>query len=46
MQIFVKTLTGEIVALEIKSKDTIGQVKARLLDKDGIYVQFNIPEYI
>jgi len=36
MVIFVKTLTGKTITLEVKANDTIKNVKAKILDKRGI----------
>ncbi|XP_057600484.1 ubiquitin-like [Hippopotamus amphibius kiboko] len=36
MQIFVKTLTGKTITLEVKPSDTTETVKAEMQDKEGI----------
>ena len=35
LQIFVKTLTGKTITLEVEGTDTIEAVKAKIQDKEG-----------
>ncbi|KAF8327884.1 ubiquitin-related domain-containing protein [Cantharellus anzutake] len=37
MQIFVKTITGRTITLEVESSDTVGQVKRKFWQKEGIH---------
>ena len=41
MQIFVKTLTGKTITLEVEASDTIENVKAKIQVKFFYYYQYS-----
>ena len=38
MQIFVKTLTGKTITLEVESSDSIESIKTKIQDKGGLQI--------
>jgi len=36
MQIFVKTLTGKTITMQVDSQDTVQSLKSKITDKEGI----------
>ncbi len=42
MQIFVKTLTGKTITLEVESSDTIDNVKSKIQGTNAFLINFRI----
>ena len=36
MQLFVKTLTGKTITVDVESTETIGTVKQKIMEKEGV----------
>ena len=46
MQIFVKTLTGKTITLEVEPSDSIDNVKAKFQDKEDNGMKFKLLELL